>query len=81
MESFITHWCPTCGGVSHPATGIVYSPTFIVCGPCARQFTTWFREFTSSKGRRRGRPAFYDHVGVISARVDVLRTVQNATQA
>lgn len=63
---FVTHWCPTCGGVSHPASGCVYSPTFIVCGPCVREFAQWIQDFTNSKGRRKGRPSFYDHVNVVA---------------
>jgi len=63
METeFITHWCPMCEGVSHPATGNVYSPTFIVCYRCAREFAFWIQNFTNSKGRRNGGPAFYDYV-------------------
>lgn len=72
METeFVTHRCPTCGGVSHPVSGCVYSPTFIVCGPCVRDFAKWVQDFTNAKGRRKGRPSFYDHVNVISARIEV----------
>lgn len=63
--------CRTCEGVAHPASGCAYSPTFIVCGPCTREAWKWLREMTASKGRRKGRPAFYDHVNRIAARIDV----------
>lgn len=62
--------CRTCGGVAHPATGCVYSPTFIVCGPCTREAWKWIRQFTSQKGRRKG-PAFYDHVNRIAPPIKV----------
>lgn len=58
--------CRTCRGVAHPATGCVYSPTFIVCGPCTRE--AWFGpggllEHINGKGRRRGL-SFYEHAGL-----------------
>lgn len=62
VEEFETIRCRTCDGVAHPASGCVYSPTFIVCGPCTRSAWKWIVEMTNSKGRRKGRPAFYDHV-------------------
>lgn len=72
METeFTTHWCPTCGGVSHPATGCVYSPTFIVCWRCTREFAAWLQEWTNSKGRRQGRPSFFAHVNVVSPMIEV----------
>lgn len=64
-SEFITHWCPMCDGVSHPATGCVYTPTFIVCGPCTREFAKWIQQFTKNKGRGKGRIPFYDHVGIV----------------
>lgn len=71
MEAeFVTHWCPTCGGVSHPATGCAYSPTFIVCHRCTREFAAWVQAYTNGKNRRRG-PSFYAHVGVVSPRIEV----------
>jgi hypothetical protein len=75
-EEFTSHRCPTCGGVSHPATGCAYTPTFIVCGPCTREAWKWIVEMTNSKGRRRGRPAFYDHVNRISAPINVIEEVE-----
>lgn len=66
MEEFTTIRCRTCGGVAHPATGCVYTPTFIVCGPCTREAWAWIVGHTSAKGRRNGRPSFYDHVNRIS---------------
>lgn len=62
--------CSTCGGVAHPATGCQYSQNFIVCGPCTREAWQWLRQFTASKGRRRG-PSFYDHVNKLSAPITV----------
>lgn len=53
--------CATCDGVAHPATGCVYSPNFITCGPCVRAFWIWVVRHTNGKGRRKG-PNFYDHV-------------------
>lgn len=70
MEEFVSHRCRTCGGCAHPATGCVYSPTFIVCGPCTREAWAWIRQFTAGKGGRRG-PRFYEHVNVISPRIEV----------
>ena len=60
-EEFVTIRCRMCDGVAHPASGCVYSPTFIVCGPCTRAAWRWIVTFTAQKGRRRG-PSFYDHV-------------------
>ena len=54
--------CRTCGGAAHPATGCQYTPRFIVCGPCAREFWQWLVKHTNTKGRRNGGPSFYDHV-------------------
>jgi len=64
-QEFESIRCRTCGGVAHPATGCVYSPSFIVCGPCTRSAWAWIRQHTAGKGRRRG-PSFYDHVNVIA---------------
>lgn len=61
-NEFQTHWCPLCQGVSHPATGCVYSPSFIVCWACTRAACAWIQSWTNSKGRRDGGPSFYDHV-------------------
>lgn len=58
---FVTIYCRTCGGVAHPASGCAYTPTFIVCGPCVRDFWSWVVRHTNGKGRRKG-PNFYDHV-------------------
>jgi len=69
-ENFTTHWCPTCGGVSHPATGCAYTPTFVVCWRCTEEAWRWIRTFTAGKGRRRG-PSFYEHVNVVSPRMEV----------
>lgn len=52
--------CPMCGGVSHPASGCAYTPTFVVCGPCVRDFWAWLIPFVNGKGRRKGL-AFYDY--------------------
>lgn len=57
----MTITCRTCGGVAHPATGCVYSETFIVCGPCTRAAWKWLEKMTNAKGGRSGF-YFYDHV-------------------
>lgn len=36
--------CPSCGGVSHPATGSVLPSGEVVCGPCVRRFWAWASE-------------------------------------
>lgn len=66
---FTRYWCPMCGGVSHPAVGCAYTSTFVVCYRCTREAISYVVTMTNSKGRRDGRPAFYDHVGVVSAPV------------
>lgn len=65
-----TLWCPTCGGVSHPATGCVYSPNFVVCWRCTLEFGHWLERWTNRGPvpARRGKPAkpaFFAHVNVI----------------
>ena len=67
MEEFRTIQCRTCGGVAHPATGCAYTPTFIVCGPCTREFWAWARARFHGVGRGRGqRISFYNHVNRIA---------------
>jgi len=62
METeFVSHWCPSCGGSSHPATGSVFSANYIVCYRCTLEFAAWVQRYTNAKGRRRG-PSFYAHV-------------------
>jgi hypothetical protein len=53
--------CNFCGGVAHPATGCVYGPRTIACGPCVREFWVWLRRHVNASGRKtRGRsPALY----------------------
>jgi len=63
---FTKHICRDCGGVAHPASGCQYTENYIVCGPCTRRVIKYVVDMTSSKGRRKGRPAFYDHVNRIS---------------
>lgn len=65
-----TIYCRTCGGVAHPATGCVYSPTFIVCGPCTRRAWAWILGFVNGKGARKGL-RFYDHVNRIAPPLSV----------
>jgi len=36
--------CPSCGGVSHPASGSVLPSGKVVCGPCVRRFWGWAGE-------------------------------------
>jgi len=66
METFTTYTCRDCGGVAHPASGCQYTATWIVCGPCTRIAWAWIRNHTAAKGRRNGRPSFYNHVNRIS---------------
>ncbi len=58
----MTHTCPMCGGAAHPATGCVYTPTFIVCWACTLDFARWLERWTNSKGLKRGLP-FYEYAG------------------
>ena len=73
--AFVTIRCRTCDGVAHPATGCVYSPTFIVCGPCVRSFWSWVVRHTNAKGRRRKgqapSPSFYEHVNRLGPKLIV----------
>lgn len=64
--------CSFCGGVAHPASGCVYGPRTIACGPCTREFWVWVRSHTSKRARakrRDGSPAiatassFYEAAG------------------
>lgn len=64
--------CKDCGGVAHPATGSQYTEDWIICGPCARIVWAYVVEMTNSKGRRKGRPAFYDYVNRISAPIGII---------
>ena len=36
--------CPSCGGVSHPASGSALPSGEVVCGPCVRRFWKWAAE-------------------------------------
>lgn len=67
---YTTIRCRSCGGVAHPVTGCVYSPTAIVCGPCVRSFWAWMHRHMNGKPRRRKGhppgPSFYDHVPIRS---------------
>jgi hypothetical protein len=64
--------CRTCGGVAHPATGCAYTATFIVCGPCTREFWAWLRSRVNSRpSRRHGGPSFYDHVNRVAPPVQI----------
>lgn len=53
--------CRICGGAAHPATGCVYTPTFLVCWRCTLEWARFLQRWTNMKGRRSGR-CFYDHV-------------------
>lgn len=68
---FVSHVCPTCGGASHPSNGCEYTPTFVVCERCTREFWAWLQEVTNGKGMRRG-IRFYDHVAFRPRRLEVL---------
>lgn len=50
--------CNACGGPYHPSTGHVFTPTHVVCGPCARSWKDWLKGMMS---RRWGGQRFYDH--------------------
>lgn len=63
-SDYTSHWCPLCGGSSHPATGCVYTPTFIVCKRCTLDWGKHIERWTNMKGRRKGLN-FYDHVNVV----------------
>lgn len=59
--------CRMCGGPAHPASGCVYSPTFVVCGPCTREAWAWVVRHTNGKGGRKGL-YFYAHALPLAAR-------------
>jgi hypothetical protein len=46
------HPCGFCGGAAHPATGCVYSVTFISCWRCTIEAWRWVKSHTNSKSRR-----------------------------
>lgn len=73
VEEFVTIRCRTCGGVAHPSSGCAYSETFVVCGPCVREFWKWMLAFQKGKGVRRG-VRFYDHVNSIAPKLVVEKT-------
>lgn len=60
-QGFTVYSCPLCGGSSHPATGCVYAPGFVVCWPCTLAWRAHIVAWQKSKGARKG-PRFYDHV-------------------
>lgn len=63
-ERFTTLRCPFCGGVSHPATGCVYTPTFVACWDCTLEFARWLQTWTNKPGsKKNGSICFFDHVG------------------
>lgn len=49
--------CAACKGVYHPATGHLFTPTCVLCGPCARDFLRWWKGMVN---RRWGKLRFYD---------------------
>ena len=63
-EEYTTHWCPLCEGISHPVTGCVYTPTFIVCYRCTMDWAKHIQQWTNMKGRRKGLN-FYEYVNVV----------------
>lgn len=70
-EELVTIRCKTCEGPAHPATGCVYSPSFVVCMRCTREAWAWVLNHVNSKGRRGGRPGFYAHVNTIGEPIDI----------
>ncbi len=57
--------CSACGGIYHPATGHVLSVNMRLCGPCARNMSTWVKRHVS---KRWSKGDFYG-AAVNSARV------------
>ena len=55
METeFVSHWCPSCGGSSHPATGSAFSANYIVCYRCTLEFAAWVQRYTNARLARDG---------------------------
>lgn len=47
--------CAACRGPTHPATAHAWTPTVVICGPCARHWMAFVRVHT----RPRKGPDFY----------------------
>lgn len=44
--------CMSCKGPYHEATGHVWAPGAVVCGPCIKRFYAWVKQHTAPrKGR------------------------------
>jgi hypothetical protein len=52
----VTHWCPFCGGVSHPSTGSEMRPGYVICGPCIRSHVPFLKGLMARKSRVKGAP-------------------------
>ena len=50
--------CCACGGPASPTTGWVLSPRSILCGPCARDFASWYRGRMGRQNHSRGSGCF-----------------------
>lgn len=60
------HKCPECGSPSHPSSGWVLSPAWILCGSCAQGFRKWVRSWTGKRPPSRTKikaPLFYEAAG------------------
>lgn len=49
--------CFACSGPYHPATGHVFTPDVVYCGPCALHFFRWWKGHSN---RRWGATNFYE---------------------
>jgi len=47
MSQLTSIRCAACKGVAHPASGCVYGPRTVVCGPCVRAAWAWVRQHTA----------------------------------
>lgn len=63
IKEFIIYTCPMCGGPSHPATGYVYTPTFIICWRCTEEVWIWLRNYINGRRNNKGL-FFYDYVNM-----------------
>jgi hypothetical protein len=62
-DGAVTLWCSDCGGVAHPATAVLLSERWILCGRCRRDSLRWLSGRLNGKPKR-GRANFFEHVPV-----------------
>jgi hypothetical protein len=60
-DGTVTLWCSDCGGVAHPATAVLLTERWILCGPCRRDSSRWLAGRLNGKPKR-GRANFFEHV-------------------